>query len=310
MPLTAQLLESKLIDEIAPGNPELFYQRLSEADELLLYAGKWRWVRKAMLLLPENGVIVLPDGYESIVGARLGSQARGVAWEETEFFEDGPGLIPIQNGSGRLVDQGLLSIADGKILFNLTEFDFDATMLPSLMIGGFPSWSSNGKSAIPQSDQWARIFLDAGSWTFELYEDGGIIAKFTAATAGGLTPIGLEFEPDTPGIGELEIEASMSLKRCYKVTEALTEEVTVLARYEASQITLPTDIPRCPSFSALKRAMLSLIYESNGDLAQSVNYFQAAKIALDEQEAAYRGSAKQVFKPAMFGPLRRHTNFR
>lgn len=307
MPLTAQILESKLIDEIAPGNPERFLQILSEADELLLNSGKWRWVRKPLELTPVNGRIILPDGYESIVGARLGSEARGIGWQEVEFLEDGPGLIPIQGGcEGRLVDEGLLNLPDGTLDFSMSEFDLTGPLLPSVMINGRISYTSTGKIT-PGPDMWAKCFYDGADFRFQLLEAGVVIAGWTALT--GTTPDEMTWDHDDPSYGSLVTSPHFSLQRCYKVTDGNVDSVTVLARYEAATLDNPLSVPRCPSFSALKRAMMSINFESNNDIVQATNYFMLAKQALDEQESAYRGSAKQVHKPAMFGPPRRRKQF-
>jgi len=108
MPLTALILEERLMKDVSPGNPDRFLEMLSQADEYLLRAGKWMWTRASLELVPANDCITLPAGYESIVGSRLDNQARDIRWQEIEYLEDGPGLIPVQNhGGGQLVDEGM-----------------------------------------------------------------------------------------------------------------------------------------------------------------------------------------------------------
>lgn len=101
-------------------------------------------------------------------------------------------------------------------------------------------------------------------------------------------------------------------RRAYRVTgEAVTGDITILARYKAYEITTPDDFPRCQSFPALKQMMMSIVYEENNDLERSVAYAQLARQTLDDQEAAYRGVARKIHTPSMTQPLRRRsrTNF-
>lgn len=309
MPLTAQILQQKLLAEIAPGNPERFYQLLTEADELLLNSHKGRWTRTSLVLQPLNGLIILPDGFESIVGSRLGNEARSVGWEEVEFLEDGPGRIPIQGGcNGRLIDQGLLMLPNGDMSLSVLEpeVNFVGVLKPSFPINSYPSYSTTGSVAPPTNEIWARLFWVLGFWHLHVFENSVLI--YSTESDASVTP----FPFDASWSEEILVNPVLTLQRCYKVTGADVNEVTVLARFEAKEIADENDTPRCQSFSALKRAMLSIVYEENNDIKSSVDYFNYAIAALDAQEQAYRGTAKQVFKPALFGPLRlrRYTNFR
>lgn len=207
MPLTALQLEAGLIDRLAPGNTEKFYLLLTEADEKLLEAGKWAWTRGPLDLIPVNGVVTLPPEYTSIVGCRIGSMAAGVLWQEIEYLEGGPGVIPVEGCSGQLLDQG----------------------------------------------------TNAGS-------------------------------------------------RVYKCVGAQPDVVVVLARYAPVNITKPEDIPRCQSFSAIKNTMMSLVYEETNELERAMGYFNLAMNTLNSQETAYRGSAKKVFDPKIYGPPQRRTS--
>lgn len=207
MPITALVLESRLLRDIAPGNVERFYEVLSEADEKLLEAGKWSWTRRPLDLTPTNGIVSLPGGYTSIVGCKVGSMAKGVLWQEIEFLEHGPGVIPVEGCSGQLLDIGVIE-----------------------------------------------------------------------------------------GV------------RQYRCTGSDPQDIVVLARYAPSEITGPFSIPRCQSFSAIKNAMLSLIYEGASDPERGRMYFQMALETLSNQEVAYRGSAKKVFDPKIYGPPRRRTS--
>lgn len=230
MPLTTTIVESRLLDKIAPGNTEAFYDLLTEADERLLNSGKWAWTRGVLELVPveydNDGEyrVTLPDGYESIVGCRMGAIARGVNWQEIEYLEDAPSVIPIEGCSGQLIDKGLLDISG--------DSDSSAT----------------------------------------------------------------------------------DIRRVYKVLGGPPDVITALARYEMNDYsaTAGTEVnTRCQSLTALKQAMLAIIYEEANDLERSSSYMMMARKTLDEQEAAYRGSAKKVFKPFLAIPLSRRsrTNF-
>jgi hypothetical protein len=203
-------MESRCLSIIAPENTERFYLLLTEADERLLEAGKWAWTRGPIDLIPVNGVVTLPLGYESIVGCRIGSMAAGVLWQEIEYVEGGPGVIPVEGCQGQLLDQGM--------------------------------------------------------------------------------------------VGE---------DRVYKCVGAQPDVVVVLARYAPRELTKPEDVPRCQSFSALRSMMMGIIYEEKNDLDRAQGYFQMAMATLNNQETAYRGSAKKIFDPKIYGPPRRttHHNF-
>lgn len=99
--------------------------------------------------------------------------------------------------------------------------------------------------------------------------------------------------------------------RIYKATATSMTEVTILARYDSVVITGPAGIPRCQNFAAIKQAMMAIVYEDRNDAERSQGYLSIAKKTLDDQELAYRGGAKKIFKPSMTQPLRRRsrTNF-
>lgn len=212
MPITAQDLSDGLLARISPGNEPKFFQILTEADERLLNMGRWQWTRAVLTMPVVSGNVVLPAGYKSISGCRVGSVAAGVLWQDIEYLEGGPGEITVEGCHGaQLLDQGL-------------------------------------------------------------NDDG---------------------------------------ERIYKATSDTMTEVVALCRYASITIEDGTDIPRCQSYAAIKQAMMSIVYEDRNDAERSQSYLSIAKKTLDDQELAYRGSAKKIFKPSMTQPLRRRsrTNF-
>lgn len=220
MPLSAQILKDRIQNQVARDDEEEFYRLLTEADERLLNMGRWRWTRAAIVLVPDElRMITLPAEYGSIVGCRLSGVARGVAWQELEYMEGGPGLISIEGCDGRLIDQG---------------------------------------TAMEPTDD------------------------------------------------DVDIEV-----RRYKVADTDASEVHVLARYAPRWIADECNELLCPSVAAVKQMVLSIIHEEAGDTKLSMEYQQKARLTLDEQEEAYRGTAKQIFKPSMALPLSRRsrTNF-
>lgn len=213
MPLTVQHLRSRFRDQLANGDDCKFLSLLTEADERLLNMGRWHWTREPITLTPdEDRRVILPDDYESIVGARLGSVPRGVRWQEAEFMEDGPSFLQIEGCTGRLIDQGLLLLG---------------------------------------SDD--------------------------------------------------------TLSRVYRISDVETNEVTALARFASREYTDDAQTVLCPSVAALKQMIMSIIYENANDVKVSMDYQGKAKLTLDEHEAAYRGTAKQVFRPLQAMPLRRRS---
>ncbi len=150
MPLSALVLESRLFREIAPGEIERFYQILTEADERLLESGRWHWTRGPLDLTPEDGVVVMPEGYNSIVGCRIGSLARGVLWQEIEYLEDGPGTIPIEGVDGQLLDQGLI---DGVRTYRCTG----STPGEIVVLARFAPVEITGPADIPRCQNFQAI---------------------------------------------------------------------------------------------------------------------------------------------------------
>jgi hypothetical protein len=107
MPTVASLKKA-LQGVIAPGNDAEFLRLLTEADLRLVESGKYRWTRGRTTLTPTDGIIVLPANYASIIGARVGKEAK-VIWDESfEFTPNGYGEVPIDGSESlMLVDQGL-----------------------------------------------------------------------------------------------------------------------------------------------------------------------------------------------------------
>lgn len=206
MPLTAFTLEARLLDKIAPGDSDRFYQILSEADERLLESGRWHWTRAVLDLTVTDKFATLDAQYASIAGARIGSTASGVLWQDIDYLEGAQSAVCIQGcASAQLIDRGLVS----------------------------------------------------GVRTYESTED--------------------------------------------------IESVAVLARFAPVTITAPTDTPLCQCFAALKQAMLGILYENANDQERCQLYFATARQELDRQEAAYRGIAKKIHQPKLFGPIKRRS---
>jgi hypothetical protein len=207
MPLTALALETRLLDEITDGDSDRFRELLSEVDERLLEMGKWQWTRGPIDLTPVDGIVELPEGYSSIVGCKIGSMAAGVLWQEIEYLEGGPGIIPVEGINGQLLDLGLIE-----------------------------------------------------------------------------------------GV------------RTYRCTGSNPEEIVVLARFAPLPIVENDDSPRCQSFSAIKQGLMALVAESVNDLERSRMLMKMAIETLDFQEQSYRGSARKIFDPKIYGPPRRRNN--
>ena len=225
MPIAASIVRERYQKQLASGNDAEFFRLLNEADERLLMAGRWHWVRRPLTLVVSDNRVTLPAGYESVVGARVNGVAVGANWEESEWFEGGPGeFIPIDGASVFLVDQGLV-----------------------------------------------------------------------------------EDDPQDP---DSDVTTS---SRVYKLTSASEDitEVEVLARYASVSIDCDESVLRCPTASALKQMMYSIIYEEANDTKLSEEYRAKAIRELNDHEAAYRGIAKRVFKPSLSRPVRRssRTNF-
>jgi hypothetical protein len=108
MPLSIPDVKTRYQAQIAPGDDAEFYRILSEADERLIEFGKWHWTREKVEMTVVDGFVELPAGYNAIVGCRLDDAPKGVRWEESEFYEEGVGSIPIEGCRHRIIDQGLI----------------------------------------------------------------------------------------------------------------------------------------------------------------------------------------------------------
>jgi hypothetical protein len=294
MPLTAQNLADRYLNELAGGNTVLFWRLLTEADESLLAKGRWSWVRERLTLSVVDGRVVLPDGYESIMGCRAGGTGSSVQMEEIEYLEDSPGNLPVQNSEARLIDQGLIFQEDGSIELEVPSFNSGEKLLPA----GEDQWSSTGSSQPHPSGFFFLISRPTGGWRLELFIDG---LPHSIWQLGGDSPYGEWDGPD-----EAVTRPGRKLQRNYKVLGEVTELV-VLARFEARPIVEPNDIPRCQSSRALRRAMMAIIWEEAGELKKAIESEALAIQTLNEEEQAHRGSARQIYKPSLFGPARRRS---
>lgn len=320
MPFTALQLKDRLQPQVAPGNDAEFYRLLTEADERLLNMGRWRWTRTTLTLTPDaDRLISLPTQYESVVGCRLGDYARGVAWEELEYMEGGPGLIEIEGCSGRLIDQGMLPFItaySGPDLLDITA-DFGGgtitiTVTEDGESGGYPTYRSNDTDYLIVSSDGSLWVIGGSGPNFE----GGDFPVNRTADVPYEEDWSLAGTPAAPFTGLVTVvlanpESSSESRRHYKVSDTNTTEVNVMARYAPKALDTEEATALCPSMAALKQMMISIIFEEADETKKSIEYQQKARLTLDEQEAAYRGTAKQVFKPSMTIPIRRRsrTNF-
>lgn len=100
-------------------------------------------------------------------------------------------------------------------------------------------------------------------------------------------------------------------ERYYKVTGSSVTKVEIIAKYAPRKEMDEDTIMYCPSSIAIKQMMLAIIYEEQNDVQKSMEYRQLAKVTLSEEEDAYRGIAKSIFKSGLFGNTKRgRRNFR
>jgi hypothetical protein len=172
--------------------------------------GKWHWTREKVELPVVNGYVELPQDYKSIVACRLNDLPKNIKWEESEYYDEGEGVIPIEGCRWSIVDQGLIE-----------------------------------------------------------------------------------------GV------------RTYKVTNPEVTTVFALAKFIPAVVEDEDSELLCPSIPALKLMMLAIVYEEANELQKSMEYEMTAKKKLIEFEDAYRGIAKEIFKPSQYinVPRRSRTNF-
>jgi len=108
MPLSVPDIKTRYQAQIAPGDDTEFYRILSEADDRLLEMSKGYWTREKVEMTVVDGIVQLPEEYSAIVACRLDDAPRGIRWEESEYYEQGVGELPIEGCRHRIVDQGLI----------------------------------------------------------------------------------------------------------------------------------------------------------------------------------------------------------
>jgi len=217
MPLEIIDVKTRYQAQIAPADDDSFYRILAEADERLIEMGKWHWTREKAEFVVTDGLITLPSTYKAIVGCRLDDAPKGIRWEESEFYEDGTGEIPIDGCRHKIIDQGLI----------------------------------NG----------VRTYKITGENIEKVYA----LCRFS------------------------------SRGHIYEYSDANDDGGTIL----------------CPSMAAIKLMMLSIVYEEANNLEKAMEYEMAARKKLREHDDAYRGIAKEIFKPTQYArtPRRGRVNF-
>ena len=313
MPTAASILKTRYQALVAPGNDAEFFRLLTEADERLLFAGRWHWAREPLSLSVVDGVVTLPDTYHSIVGARINGHAVGVNWQESEWFEGGPGeFIPVDGAAAFLVDQGLAGRNDAILVSGSFTPEFSGILWNTGQLNGMNSYSARSLKVdgLPPAGDDAQLAYssDLGVWAFTIYGTGGALGVWLSSVTDEPDPTLLNTwtsfgaESGTP-------EFSGIAPRRYKLTSTNADITTVdiLARYKPAVIDSTTDLALCPLPSALKQMMLSIIFEEANDSGNAEAYRAKAIRDLNEHEAAYRGSAKRVFKPSQYRPARRRS---
>jgi hypothetical protein len=122
MPLSIPDVKLRYQAQVAPGDDDEFYRILSEADERLLEMSKGYWTREKVEMTVVNNIVELPELYSAIVGCRLDDVPMGVRWEESEYYEQGVGELPIEGCRNRIVDQGLI---EGVRTYKVTGEDIE-----------------------------------------------------------------------------------------------------------------------------------------------------------------------------------------
>jgi hypothetical protein len=109
-------------------------------------------------------------------------------------------------------------------------------------------------------------------------------------------------------LGLLTYGSDENITRLYQVHDSDAQLLYCLVRYEAKDaFEDPADTVLCPIATPLKQMMMAIIYEEANDTNKSLEYKSLATGTLNEHEAAYRGTAKEVFRPTSFQPVRRRS---
>lgn len=214
----------------------------------------------------------------------------------------------------------------------LTALDFEYRLIDKLAPGNpvkFLRLLNEADERLLESGKWSwtrtpieltpESYVEATQTLYRILLPANYVSIVGARIGGAATGVRwqeITFLEDGPSLINIEgcgaelvdqgeVDVDGTLMRSYRVFGDDVTLVTVLARYKPVLMVSMQETPRCQSFTALKQAMYAIVYEEANDVERSVGYMQLAIRTLNQQEEAYRGSARKVFKTGFTMPVRR-----
>lgn len=97
----------KYVGPVDTTTEQDFTSALNEVRERFFLSGKWKNLVTEAVVVPDAGVVTLPDDCESVLGAQLDDRPVVIFGRYHEFLPGGPGEVtPEQGGAAALIDQG------------------------------------------------------------------------------------------------------------------------------------------------------------------------------------------------------------
>jgi hypothetical protein len=180
-------LKTLLQAQIAPGRDDEFLRLLTEADIRLLEFARYSWCKGRVTLTPDTGLVVLPAGYASILGAQVNGYAKDIRAEEFEFTPDGVGDVEVNGCEDvRLIDQGLND--DGLRYYKISGvLPEDTTVKALCHFAPLPLYdSANSSPGDPGSPDVAALKLAMLAIIYEESNDMTTSGQYMATALRGL----------------------------------------------------------------------------------------------------------------------------
>ena len=249
------------------------------AQERLLQEGNWPGILERCCFCTYNGIIVLPEKYDTLVRVALDKTVRTVADNWYEFMEYGPGpQCPTGTVTTTAIDQGESPVVyqpEGKYL---KVFGGGATVYADgLTVTLAPgSATTEAEKSATTYKHITRVDLDStGSQVELVYVD-----------AAGNEFLGARYSGDTarPSLRMYKVPAATGSQTCDAL---LRRRFTPVVDDET-----PLLISNLP---ALRNMLISLFKEETGELELAEAYLQRAVISMRAENRRYFGSEE----PAM-----------
>lgn len=316
--LVLQDLQDRYLHQIVRDGDVTEFRRIAnEADDRLLGIGKWVWTRESLQLVPDQGIITLPEGFDAIAGARYKNRSLVIHSREYPFSQGVSTKITVDPpGDHSLHDRGWHKETGSPSKITIVGMIVPNVAGDHLYIGeldGRPAFSTNGTNVPAVAGLWSIISWTTSEWTIQIYNNGflsGIWSGPYDVASPDLVPSWDDTFGVSGDIDDILLAYNLDIPvRTYLMQGGrdIVEAVDCLVAKAPVKLQSVTDYVHCPNPEAIKLAMLSVVYEEANDIERSVAFLQNAVSLLDGREIGFRGGAKAFFKNRLQHPLRSQT---